>query len=127
FSMVFETLCSQLQPIKTWCIQMAESLRSEINRNPHADAAVRHQSWLLPLQVSLIFLAGFAAAFVLLTSINGFTGTDDYYHTRIAAQIFEQQALRVNFPWLPLTILSQTQFVDHHLLYHLYLAPWMHW
>ena len=45
----------------------------------------------------------------------------------LPAKIITQGRLRVNFPWLPFTILNQEQFVDHHLLYHLYLAPWMQW
>ncbi|MCB9451246.1 MAG: hypothetical protein H6672_07385 [Anaerolineaceae bacterium] len=75
----------------------------------------------------LVFGAGFALAYGLLTRIPGFIGTDDYYHSRIATQIIEQHSLRLTFPWLPLTILSPERFVDHHLLYHLYLAPWMYW
>ena len=73
---------------------------------------------------SLLLLA-LILAFGLLTRVEGFIGTDDYYHSRIAAQIIEQGRLRLNFPWLPMTILSNEQFVDHHLLYHLYVAPFM--
>ncbi|MCA9886113.1 MAG: hypothetical protein KC708_24235 [Anaerolineae bacterium] len=72
-----------------------------------------------------IFALALTLAFVLLTRVDGFIGTDDYYHSRIAAQIIEQGSLRLNFPWLPMTILSNDQFVDHHLLYHLYVAPFM--
>lgn len=77
--------------------------------------------------LSLTFGFGFLAAYGFLATIPGFVGTDDYYHSRIAAQIIEQRRLQVDFPWLPLTILGEQQFVDHHLLYHMYLAPWMHW
>ncbi|MBA3868062.1 MAG: hypothetical protein H0X30_02825 [Anaerolineae bacterium] len=64
---------------------------------------------------------------ILLTSTAGFVSTDDYYHSRIAAQIIEQRTIRLDFPWLPLTILSPEHFVDHHLLYHIYLSPWVYW
>ncbi|MGQ9889139.1 MAG: hypothetical protein ACUVSX_11715 [Aggregatilineales bacterium] len=74
-----------------------------------------------------MFALGFVAALVLLSANSGFVSNDDYYHSRIAAQIIEQRALRLSFPWLPLTILSPDQFVDHHLLYHLYLSPWAYW
>ncbi len=53
-----------------------------------------------------------------------FLGTDDYYHARISEQIIQQRRLNVQFPWLPLTILNEEAFVDHHLLFHLYTAPW---
>ena len=82
------------------------------------------RAWRLPV---LVFAIGFAAAVILLSANNGFVSNDDYYHSRIAAQIIEQRALRLDFPWLSLTILSPDQFVDHHLLYHLYLAPWAYW
>lgn len=75
----------------------------------------------------MLFVIGTLIAFSLLYSTDGFAGTDDYYHARIADQIIVQGNLRLDFPWLPLTILNQDQFVDHHLLYHLYLSPWMHW
>ena len=80
--------------------------------------------WLVPL---VLFGAGFLLAAFLLSSTVGFVGTDDYYHSRIASQILAQRSLRLDFPWLPLTILAPQHFVDHHLLYHLYLAPWVYW
>ncbi len=82
------------------------------------------KSWGL---LFLVFAIGFGVSLFLLAATNGFVSTDDYYHSRIAAQIIEQHALRVDFPWLPLTILGPKQFVDHHLLYHIYLSPWVYW
>ena len=61
-----------------------------------------------------LFLLALIVAFVLLTRVEGFIGTDDYYHSRIAAQIIEQGRLHLDFPWLPMSILSNEQFVDHH-------------
>lgn len=81
--------------------------------------------WRTVLAGLAVFAVGFGAALVLLMGTAGFISTDDYYHSRIAAQIIEQGSLRVSFPWLPLTILNPEAFVDHHLLYHLYLAPFM--
>ncbi len=73
------------------------------------------------------FLTGCLFAIVLLASSAGFVSNDDYYHSRIASEIIEQRTLRVAFPWLPLTILSPEKFVDHHLLYHVFLAPFSYW
>lgn len=81
--------------------------------------------WRVVLPALLVFAVGFGVALVLLLATNGFVSNDDYYHARIAAQIIEQGRLRVAFPWLPLTILNPEAFVDHHLLYHLYLSPFM--
>ncbi|MBK9123477.1 MAG: hypothetical protein IPM16_10215 [Chloroflexi bacterium] len=63
----------------------------------------------------------------LIFASNGFNGVDGYYHARVADVIIVQRRLALDFPWLPLTILSPERFVDHHLLYHLYLAPFAHW
>ncbi|MCB0066056.1 MAG: hypothetical protein KDD77_02835, partial [Caldilineaceae bacterium] len=45
----------------------------------------------------------------------------------MADLILQQGRLHVDFPWLPETILSNDRFVDHHLLFHLFVAPWAHW
>lgn len=80
------------------------------------------------LKMLLHAAALYALCFAVLSAIAfaapGFLGTDDYYHTRIATEMIEQRRLAVDFPWLPLTILNPEHFVDHHLLFHLYIAPW---
>ena len=70
-----------------------------------------------------------AALFALFSALFAFVqfGTlaladnDGFYHLRMAALI-RQYGLRVPFTWLPLSILNQDAFYDHHLLYHVYLA-----
>ena len=49
-------------------------------------------------------------------------GNDDYFHIRFA-QVMREEGLRPPFPWLPLTILNETDFYDHHFLYHVLLVP----
>jgi hypothetical protein len=78
------------------------------------------------LTAAVLFSFSFALCAALVMSVEGFISTDDYYHARIADEIIQQRALAVDFPWLPQTILSPDRFVDHHLLFHLYVAPWMH-
>jgi hypothetical protein len=63
---------------------------------------------------------------VLIFAVPGYLSTDDYYHARISEQFIVQGRLRLDFPWLPLTILDNARFVDHHLLFHLYAAPWVY-
>lgn len=80
-------------------------------------------------------LALFGISAVVLTALifsaPGFAGNDDYYHAKMArllldqAQV-EQARFAIDFQWLPYTILDAERFVDHHLLYHLYLAPFVH-
>ncbi len=81
---------------------------------------------MLPPLVTGLLIYGFSGVLLagLIFSGSGFISNDDYYHTRLALMILEQGSLHVDFSWLPLTILSPAEFVDHHLLFHLYLAPW---
>ena len=52
---------------------------------------------------------------------------DGYYHIKWARLLWEN--MRAGhfhppaFPWLPLTTLSPSEFVDHHLLFHIILIP----
>jgi hypothetical protein len=70
-----------------------------------------------------------AALFALFSALFAFVqfGTsaladnDGFYHLRMAA-LMREYGLRVPFTWLPLSILNQDAFYDHHLLYHVYLA-----
>ncbi|HMO59850.1 MAG TPA: hypothetical protein PKA05_15995 [Roseiflexaceae bacterium] len=46
---------------------------------------------------------------------------DGFYHMRMA-QMMRSDGLTPPFPWLPLTILNDGDFYNHHLLYHIYLG-----
>jgi hypothetical protein len=48
-------------------------------------------------------------------------GTDGYYHARMG-WLIREAGLEPPFIWLPMTILNEGAFYDHHLLYHLYLS-----
>lgn len=82
----------------------------------------RRSGWLTGV---LVYGAAFALCALILGAAPGFLGNDDYYHARLSAEIITQGRLLLNFPWLPYTILSPAGFTDHHLLYHLFLAPWV--
>lgn len=78
-----------------------------------------------PIWVGIgLFVFCLAVLLSLSFAVPGFISTDDYYHARAAAEIIQQRRLALEFPWLPMTILNPDQYVDHHLLYHLALAPW---
>lgn len=49
-------------------------------------------------------------------------GIDGYFHIKLARLMWEQ-GIKVDFPYLPLTILNPRDFTDHHLLYHIALMP----
>lgn len=71
----------------------------------------------------LILLVIFIAVLAVIQfSSDALVGTDGYYHIRLA-QIMSSQGLKPEFTWLPLTILNQAEFYDHHFLYHVALIP----
>jgi hypothetical protein len=52
-------------------------------------------------------------------------GNDSYFHVKYA-QVVRQAGVwgfPPAFPWLPLTILAPDRYADHHMLYHVLLAP----
>ena len=80
------------------------------------------QSWR-----TVVTGAGLLALFVALMATIQFAtpnlvGNDSYFHIKFA-QVMRQQGLIPTFPWLPLTILSQDIFFDHHFLFHVLLIP----
>lgn len=51
---------------------------------------------------------------------------DGYYHikwSRILWESFKHHNVRPSFPWLPLTTLNPRDYVDHHLLFHIFQIP----
>lgn len=76
-------------------------------------------------KAAAVYLVAFFILSVLIFAAPGFFSNDDYYHAQVAQQIVEQRRLAIQFPWLPKTLLDAERFVDHHLLFHLYIAPWV--
>jgi hypothetical protein len=51
---------------------------------------------------------------------------DGYYHikwTRVLWDSIKSHNFVPSFPWLPLTTLNPKEYVDHHLLFHIFLIP----
>lgn len=65
-----------------------------------------------------IFITGFA---VVQYATPGLPGNDGYYHMKMG-YLIRTEGLKPDFPYLPYTILNETAFYDHHLLYHVFLA-----
>lgn len=65
-----------------------------------------------------VFIAGFA---IVQYGTPSLAGNDGYYHMKMG-YLIRQEGLKVDFPYLPLTILSEDAFYDHHMLYHAFLA-----
>jgi hypothetical protein len=81
-------------------------------------ARVRLRTSLLAVGLLALFLALFA---LVQYATPGFADNDGYYHIKMA-RLIREQGLKPPFVWLPLTILNQANFYDHHLLFHVYLS-----
>ncbi|CUS05827.1 membrane protein of unknown function [Candidatus Promineifilum breve] len=85
---------------------------------------------LLPRSPALSILATaiglFAVAVALFAAIQwatpGIVGNDGYYHIKMG-YLMRQEGLTPAFEALPNTILNAEAYYDHHLLFHLFLAP----
>lgn len=47
---------------------------------------------------------------------------DGYYHIKLA-YLMRTEGIKPEFSWLPLSILNQREYFDHHFLYHVALIP----
>ena len=78
-------------------------------------------------RLDLLFFLALVAAFLGWTFLPGWkVDADSYYHLGLA-QLYAENGWVRSFPWLDLTILGDTPFVDAHLLMHLALVPLAAW
>jgi hypothetical protein len=77
-----------------------------------------------PVYVQAILL--FAIFFGFMASIQFSTpdmpDNDGFYHIKMA-YLMRVQGLKPDFPYMPLTILNEKEFYDHHFLFHVALIP----
>lgn len=68
----------------------------------------------------------FAAAVALFAAVQwatpGIVGNDGYYHIKMG-YLIRQEGLKPTFEALPHTILNPDAYYDHHLLFHMFMAP----
>src|ERR1044072_8152049 len=81
---------------------------------------------------TLQFLVGVVAIGLIFWQLQFSTNSiccgdfDGYYHikwTRVLWDSLKTHATIPSFPWLPLTTLNPSQYVDHHLLFHIFQIP----
>lgn len=70
---------------------------------------------------TVVFVLLLAAFSYVQYGAAGLAGNDGYYHAKMG-WLVRQQGLAPQPPQLPLTILNEDDFYDHHLLYHAYLG-----
>ncbi len=74
---------------------------------------------LMPLLIFAVFFAGMA---IIQFSTPNLPDNDGFYHIRLA-WLMRTEGLKPDFPYLPLSILNEREFYDHHFLYHVALIP----
>ncbi|MBI5963540.1 MAG: hypothetical protein HY863_08720 [Chloroflexi bacterium] len=72
-----------------------------------------------PLILFALFLTGMA---IVQFSSRNMPDNDGYYHIKLA-YLMRTEGLKPDFPYLPLSILNEKQFYDHHFLFHVALIP----
>jgi hypothetical protein len=74
---------------------------------------------LLPLALFLIFIIAMSA---IEFGTPDLPDNDGFYHIKMA-WLMRTEGLKPDFPWLPMSILNQDEFYDHHFLFHVALIP----
>lgn len=77
------------------------------------------QKRYVPLVLFLIFFAGMA--FIQFATPD-MPDNDGFYHIKLA-WLMRTEGLKPDFPFLPLSILNEREFYDHHFLFHVALIP----
>jgi len=73
----------------------------------------------LPIALFLLFFLGMA---LIQFAAPDMPDNDGFYHIKLA-WLMRTEGLKPEFPFLPLSILNENEFYDHHFLFHVALIP----
>ena len=79
---------------------------------------IQRSQWVTGILFLLFFLGMAYGQFASLD----LPDNDGFYHIKFA-YLMRTQGLKPDFIWLPLSILNQNEFYDHHFLFHVALIP----
>jgi hypothetical protein len=86
---------------------------------PRSRQATWMQKQFLPLGLFLFFFLGMAW---IQFATPDMPDNDGFYHIKLA-WLMRTEGLKPDFPYLPLSILNEREFYDHHFLFHVALIP----
>ena len=86
--------------------------------HPTRQAALMRKQFL-PIALFLLFFFGMALIQFVTPDM---PDNDGFYHIKLA-WLMRTEGLKPDFPYLPLSILNQNEFYDHHFLFHVALIP----
>ncbi len=71
------------------------------------------------------YIACVSVLYYIQSGTNGIIDPDGYYHIRWSQLLWENlpHGHLPRFVWLPLTILNENAYVDHHFLFHVLQIP----
>ncbi len=75
--------------------------------------------FLTPVLLFTLFFVGMA---IVQFATPNMPDNDGYYHIKLA-WLMRTEGLKPDFTWLPLSILNEAEFYDHHFLFHVALIP----
>jgi len=75
--------------------------------------------FLIPVLLFALFFVGMA---IVQFATPDMPDNDGFYHIKFA-WLMRTEGLKPDFPWLPLSILHEGGFYDHHFLFHVALIP----
>jgi hypothetical protein len=85
--------------------------------------AIRSKTALQDLRTGLLLWIAFGLFLALVQfSSPDLPDNDGYYHIKLA-YLMRTEGIKPEFAWLPLSILNQRDYSDHHFLFHVALIP----
>src|SRR5690349_2811406 len=93
----------------------------ELNRTlvDHTWQGTRMRKQFLPIALFVLFFLGMAWMQFVTPDM---PDNDGFYHIKLA-WLMRTEGLKPDFPYLPLSILNEQGFYDHHFLFHVALIP----
>jgi hypothetical protein len=86
---------------------------------PHTRQAALMRKQFLSMALFLLFFLGVAW---IQFATPDMPDNDGFYHIKLA-WLMRTEGLKPEFPYLPLSILNEREFYDHHFLFHVALIP----
>ncbi len=86
---------------------------------PHTWQGAVMRKQFVPIALFLLFFLGMALIQFVTPDM---PDNDGFYHIKLA-WLMRTEGLKPDFPYLPLSILNEREFYDHHFLFHISLIP----
>lgn len=100
----------------------ATTTTEEYTQSRRLSTLLAKPAWKAAVQAAALLSIFFAFMALVQFATPNMPDNDGYYHIKLA-YLMRSEGLKPDFPWLPLSILNQGEFSDHHFLFHVGLIP----